>query len=111
MTTLLTQEQFWKRMVNKRDSLLDQKTKKIDEEISMILKWIDFEKLSLEQQSVLVDIARSEAESKTYLEDLMLTILKNIWNNADENHYWEAFNKKAWHSLLTDQLIFDFFCW
>jgi len=38
MTTLLTQEQFWKKMVNKRDSLLEQKTKKIDEAISMILK-------------------------------------------------------------------------
>ena len=98
-------------MVNKRDSLLEQKTKKIDEAISMILKWIDFEKLSLEQQSVLVDIARSEWESKTYLEDFKLKILKDIWNSADENHYWEAFNKKIWPSLLTIQLMFDFFCW
>ena len=105
-------------MVDKRDNLLEQKRKKIDNEISNILKWIDFENLCIEQQENHIDIARSDAESKSYSEDIKLSILKNIWNSAYENHYWEKMDKKkSLNSTIDDdtkvgeatKLIFDFF--
>lgn len=105
MAELLTQEQFWKKMVDKRDNLLEQRSEKIDKEISNILKWIDFENLCIEQQEQLIDKARSKAESQSYQEDLKLTILRNIWNTSYENHYWET------PSPLVNKLMYDFFCW
>ena len=48
MTKLISKEQFQERLESKRENLLEQKRKSIEEEISIILRKINMEKLSEE---------------------------------------------------------------
>jgi hypothetical protein len=87
MTKLISKEQFQERLESKRENLLEQKRKSIEEEISIILRKINMEKLSEEDQLKIRESAKNIAEQKNYDEDYKLKILNNIQKNAEENHF------------------------
>lgn len=102
MTKLISKEQFQERLENKRESLLEQKRKSIEEEISIILRRIDMEKLSEEDQLKIRESAKNIAEQKDYNEDYKLKILNNIQKSAEENHFWEEIDKNEWLNVFSD---------
>jgi hypothetical protein len=87
MTKLISKEQFQERLESKRENLLEQKRKSIEEETSIILRKINMENLSEEDQLKIREAAKNIAEQKNYDEDYKLKILNNIQKNAEENHF------------------------
>ncbi len=102
MTKLISKEQFQERLESKRENLLEQKRKSIEEEISIILRKINMEKLSEEDQLKIRESAKNIAEQKNYDEDYKLKILNNIQKNAEENHFWEEIDKNEWLNVFSD---------
>lgn len=102
MVIILSKEQFKEKLENKRKKLLEQRAKRIAEEIVLILKWIDMNEYSKEDQLNFQESARHIAEKKSYTEDYNLTILENIKNSSEENHYWEDVNVHEWINIFSN---------
>lgn len=102
MTLILSKEQFQEKIESKRKNLLEQRTQRIADEIALILKWIDMDKLSEEEQLKIQESAKFLAEKKSYIEDYKLMVLENIKNSSEENHYWEHINDSEWINIFSD---------
>lgn len=95
---ILSKENFYRKIDEKREKLLEQRDAKIEEEILWILKWIDVKILSEEDKK----IAKSLAEKKHYPEDDKLSILGEIQKHAEENHYWDTDNFNWIFTIFSD---------
>ena len=104
------QEQFREKLESKRNNLLEQKNIKIENEIAMILRWLDITKLPEEDQLKLKTSAKYIAENKNYPEDYKLRILDNIQKNALENHFWERmYSDKLFHTFsdISNDIVYQ----
>ena len=102
MAIILSKEQFNEKLEDKRKKLLEQRAKRITEEIVLILKWIDMKEYSKEDQLNFQESARRIAEKKSYAEDYNLTVLENIKKSSEENNYWEDVNVNEWINIFSN---------